>query len=112
MSASCSRREGYPASVATGLPITGLDEAGRLEDVLVFHSGTTAAPVTTGCGKADAQAAAFGRSERVLTAGGRVLTVVGRGRQLSKPRSNAPTRRSRRFLSTACSTAATSDERH
>ena len=70
---------GYPSSVATGLPIRGLDDAGRLEDVLVFHSGTTGAPVTTGCGKADARASAFGRSEQVLTAGGRVLTVVAAG---------------------------------
>ena len=70
---------GYPSSVATGLPITGLDDAGRLEDVLVFHSGTTGTPVTTGCGKADARAGAFGRNEQVLTAGGRVLTVVAAG---------------------------------
>ncbi|MDQ3487712.1 MAG: phosphoribosylamine--glycine ligase [Acidobacteriota bacterium] len=70
---------GYPSSAASGLPIAGLDDAGRLEDVLVFHSGTTIAPVTTGCGKADARAASFGRSEQVLTAGGRVLTVVGAG---------------------------------
>jgi phosphoribosylamine--glycine ligase len=70
---------GYPASAATGLPIAGLDDAARMDDVLVFHSGTTAAPVTTGCGKADGQAASFGRGERVLTAGGRVLTVVATG---------------------------------
>jgi phosphoribosylamine--glycine ligase len=61
------------------VPIRGLDDAARLEDVLVFHSGTTSAPVTGGCGRADAIASGFGRSHRVLTAGGRVLTVVGRG---------------------------------
>jgi phosphoribosylamine---glycine ligase len=70
---------GYPASAATGLPISGLDEAAGMDDVLVFHSGTTAAPVTTGCGKTDSKAASFGRGERVLTAGGRVLTVVAAG---------------------------------
>ena len=70
---------GYPSSAATGLPIAGLDDARRLEDVLVFHSGTTAAPKTTGCGTSDGRAAAFGRSGQVLTAGGRVLTVVAAG---------------------------------
>ena len=70
---------GYPASSSTGVPISGLEEAGRMEDVLVFHSGTSAAPATSGCGRADAVAAGFGRNERVYTAGGRVLTVVGTG---------------------------------
>ncbi len=70
---------GYPSSAATGLPIAGLDEAASMDDVLVFHSGTTSAPLTTGCGKADGQAASFGRAERILTAGGRVLTVVAGG---------------------------------
>lgn len=70
---------GYPSSGPTGLPIAGLDDVARMEDVLVFHSGTTAVPVTAGCGTADGQAASFGRTERVLTAGGRVLTVVGGG---------------------------------
>ena len=70
---------GYPSSATTGLPIAGLDEAARMEDVLVFHSGTTSAPLTTGCGKADGHAASFGRAERILTAGGRVLTVVAGG---------------------------------
>jgi phosphoribosylamine--glycine ligase len=70
---------GYPGSSPTGLPIRGLDEAARLDDVLVFHAGTTSAPTTAGCGRADAAAAGFGRSQQILTAGGRVLTVVGRG---------------------------------
>jgi phosphoribosylamine--glycine ligase len=70
---------GYPGSSPTGQPIRGLDEAARLDDVLVFHAGTTSAPTTAGCGRADAAAAGFGRSQQILTAGGRVLTVVGRG---------------------------------
>lgn len=70
---------GYPGPGPTGLPIRGLDEAAGMDDVLVFHAGTTSAPVTAGCGRADAAAAGFGRSQQVLTAGGRVLTVVGRG---------------------------------
>jgi phosphoribosylamine--glycine ligase len=71
--------KGYPASGPTGVPISGLDAAGRLEDVLVFHAATTAAPVTTGCGPADAAASGSGRAHQTFTAGGRVLTVVGRG---------------------------------
>jgi phosphoribosylamine--glycine ligase len=54
---------GYPGSSPTGLPIAGIDDAERLDDVTVFHAGTTTrAP-----------------GQPVLTAGGRVLTVVGRG---------------------------------
>ena len=71
--------QGYPSGGPAGLPIHGIDAAAALDGVLVFHSGTTSAPVTSGCGRADASAGAFGRAQRVLTAGGRVLTVVGRG---------------------------------
>jgi phosphoribosylamine---glycine ligase len=53
--------EGYPMSGPMGLPIAGLDAAGRLDDVLVFHAGTAR------------------RGDEIVTAGGRVLTVVGRG---------------------------------
>jgi phosphoribosylamine--glycine ligase len=53
--------EGYPASGPTGRVIDGLEEAAALPDVMVFHSGTAS------------------REGRVMTAGGRVLTVVGRG---------------------------------
>jgi phosphoribosylamine---glycine ligase len=52
---------GYPDHVHVGHPITGLDRAAALDDVLVFHGGT----------RKD--------KERVVTAGGRVATVVGRG---------------------------------
>jgi len=52
---------GYPAPGPMGIPIRGLDAAGRLEDVLVFHAGTAR------------------RGNDIVTAGGRVLTVVGRG---------------------------------
>jgi phosphoribosylamine--glycine ligase len=52
---------GYPASGPTGVPIDGLAAADALEHVTVFHSGTAE------------------RDGRVVTAGGRVLTVVGRG---------------------------------
>jgi phosphoribosylamine---glycine ligase len=56
---------GYPGSGATGRPITGLDAAAALDNVLVFHSGTR--------GSVDLPLGS------PLTAGGRVLTVVGRG---------------------------------
>lgn len=71
--------KGYPASSETGLPIAGLNDAAIIKDVLVFHSGTTESPAASGCARVDAVAAGFGRSQHVLTAGGRVLTVVGRG---------------------------------
>jgi phosphoribosylamine---glycine ligase len=57
--------EGYPGSTPTGLPIDGLNEAAEMAGVLVFHSGT----------KIDAAS----RHNRPVTAGGRVLTIVGRG---------------------------------
>jgi phosphoribosylamine---glycine ligase len=52
---------GYPASAESGVPIDGLDAAARVDNALVFHAGTDL------------------REGRVVTAGGRVLTVVGRG---------------------------------
>ena len=52
---------GYPGRFEKGLRIDGLEDVERMSDVLVFHAGT----------KRDGSA--------VVTAGGRVLTVVGRG---------------------------------
>jgi phosphoribosylamine--glycine ligase len=69
---------GYPATPAIGAPISGLDRAAALDDVLVFHSGTAAAPRTAAGGRDDL-AAASSQPSQILTAGGRVLTVVGRG---------------------------------
>jgi phosphoribosylamine--glycine ligase len=54
--------QGYPASSGSGVAIAGLDETAALRDVLVFHAGT-----------------ATNTAGEVVTAGGRVLTVVGRG---------------------------------
>jgi phosphoribosylamine---glycine ligase len=53
--------QGYPGAGPTGLPIEGLEAAEAIDGVTVFHSGTAE------------------RDGRVVTAGGRVLTVVGRG---------------------------------
>jgi phosphoribosylamine--glycine ligase len=50
---------GYPGAADTGHPIGGLDEAAQ--DALIFHSATA------------------WMNGRVVNAGGRVLTVVGRG---------------------------------
>jgi phosphoribosylamine---glycine ligase len=53
---------GYPASAEAGAAIDGLTAAAGLEDVIVFHAGTAA-----------------GAGGQVVVAGGRVLTIVGRG---------------------------------
>ena len=55
----------YPGSYKTGFPITGLDQLE--EDILVFHAGTT-------------------KKEAIITDGGRVLTVVARGKTLAEAR--------------------------
>ena len=52
---------GYPESTQTGTVITGIEEASRVPGALVFHAATS---------RHDGQ---------LVTAGGRVLTVVGRG---------------------------------
>jgi phosphoribosylamine--glycine ligase len=52
---------GYPEAVETGRKITGLDAAARVPNALVFHAGTA---------KRDGQ---------IVSSGGRVITVVGRG---------------------------------
>jgi phosphoribosylamine--glycine ligase len=53
--------QGYPGAGPAGRPIAGLPEASRLKDVLLFHAGTARS------------------GDDIVTAGGRVLTVVGRG---------------------------------
>jgi len=52
---------GYPDVFETGKSINGLDQAAAVPGVLVFHAGTAR------------------RGGGVVTSGGRVLTVVGRG---------------------------------
>jgi phosphoribosylamine--glycine ligase len=56
---------GYPGPVECGVPIYGLEEAENVEGVTVLHAGTATSAVS-------------GVSQTV-TAGGRVLTVTGRG---------------------------------
>ena len=52
---------GYPESAESGRPIIGLDAAEGVPGVAVYHAGTTE------------------QGGQLVTAGGRVLTVVGRG---------------------------------
>jgi phosphoribosylamine---glycine ligase len=63
---------GYPGSYRTGLPIHGLDAVADDPDVIVFHAGT--ARSATG---------------EIVTAGGRVLTVVGLGDDLASAHAKA-----------------------
>ena len=60
---------GYPGPHRTGVPIDGLD--GVPDDVIVFHAGTRFA------------------NDRVVTAGGRVLTVAALGETIEDARARA-----------------------
>ena len=62
---------GYPGTVRTGDPITGLDAAGEVPGVHVLHAGTTT------------------RDGALVAAGGRVLSVVGRGGDVAAARAAA-----------------------
>ena len=52
---------GYPESSESGQPIDGVEAAQKIPGVSVYHAGTAM------------------RDGRLVTAGGRVLTVAGRG---------------------------------
>ncbi|HYP45400.1 MAG TPA: phosphoribosylamine--glycine ligase [Propionibacteriaceae bacterium] len=62
--------EGYPGTPVIGAPITGLEAAGR-NGVRVLHAGTAR------------------DQEQLVSAGGRVLAVVGTGDDLAAARENA-----------------------
>lgn len=55
---------GYPGEYRSGLPITGIENANRLEGIQVFHAGTAL------------------KDGRLVTAGGRVLSVAAYGETL------------------------------
>ena len=57
---------GYPGGYRSGLPISGIEEAEKLENVYVFHAGTAI------------------KDEQLVTAGGRVLSVVASGPTLEE----------------------------
>ncbi len=63
---------GYPGEYKTGYPISGLEEAGAEEGVVVFHAGTKS-----------------GEKGEVLTAGGRVLNVSALGKDFQEARERA-----------------------
>jgi phosphoribosylamine--glycine ligase len=52
---------GYPDAATTGQVISGIDTASKVPGALVFHAATSL------------------RERQLVTSGGRVLTVVGRG---------------------------------
>jgi phosphoribosylamine--glycine ligase len=57
---------GYPGKYRTGIPISGVEEANCQENVQVFHAGTAL------------------QEGRLVTAGGRVLSVAARGSTLQE----------------------------
>jgi phosphoribosylamine---glycine ligase len=62
---------GYPEAYETGFEIEGLDAAGLVEGATVFHSGTAE------------------RQGRVVTAGGRVLSISATGPSIAEARARA-----------------------
>jgi len=58
---------GYPGEYRTGYPITGLEDVD--DDIMVFHAGTS-----------------LDSEGKIITSGGRVLTVVAMGATLSEAR--------------------------
>lgn len=62
---------GYPGGYPTGAPIVGLEAAGKLDGVVVFHAGTRR------------------EGEHVVTAGGRVLGVTAVGDTVEAARARA-----------------------
>jgi phosphoribosylamine--glycine ligase len=63
--------EGYPGDYASGSEIRGLERAGEIESVTVFHAGTRI------------------EDGRVLADGGRVLNVTASGANLAEARARA-----------------------
>jgi phosphoribosylamine--glycine ligase len=63
---------GYPDSYATGLPISGLDRVATMEDVQVFHAGTSR-----------------NRQGEIVTHGGRVLGVTALGESVTAAQKRA-----------------------
>ena len=63
--------EGYPGSYGKGYPISGLEDAQALGDIRIYHMGTAV------------------KDGEYVTAGGRVLMVVGFGDDLKSAREHA-----------------------
>ena len=62
---------GYPDNYEKGKAITGLEEADKIEDVIVFHAGTTE------------------KNGQIVTSGGRVLGVTGLGNNIAAAKAKA-----------------------
>ncbi len=62
---------GYPGDYKKGLPITGIEAAEKLDDIVIFHAGTAM------------------KDGNLVTAGGRVLNVTATGATLDKALSKA-----------------------
>jgi phosphoribosylamine--glycine ligase len=62
---------GYPDEYEKGKVITGLEEADKIEDVIVFHAGTAE------------------KDGQIVTAGGRVLGVTGLGNNIAAAKAKA-----------------------
>lgn len=74
LSSGSEERPGYPGEHYTNMPISGLEKVDP--EVLVYHNGTAFGP--------DAQG-----KRRLFTTGGRVLTLVARGKTLGEARTRA-----------------------
>ena len=62
---------GYPDEYEKGKVITGLEEADKIDDVIVFHAGTAE------------------KNGQIVTAGGRVLGVTGLGNDIAAAKAKA-----------------------
>lgn len=74
LSSGSEERPGYPGPHYTNMPISGLEKVDP--DVLVYHNGTAFGTDASG-------------GKRLFTTGGRVLTLVGRGKTLESARDKA-----------------------
>ncbi|MDD1762631.1 MAG: phosphoribosylamine--glycine ligase [Methanothrix sp.] len=73
-SGGSGERPGYPGEHYTNMPISGLDRVDP--EVLVYHNGTAFSQDAAG-------------NKKLFTTGGRVLTLVARGRSLADARTKA-----------------------
>jgi phosphoribosylamine--glycine ligase len=62
---------GYPDEYEKGKVITGLEEADKIEDVIVFHAGTAE------------------KNGQIITSGGRVLGITGLGNSIADAKAKA-----------------------